>query len=71
MKDYKLEATVRRTTTDKVALVVKAENFAVAKAKALAALDTYPNAHDEDGIPYCRTYERQIDNSEVLKLDEQ
>lgn len=71
MKDYKLDVLVRRQTTDKVAMVVAAPNFAVAKAKALAALETYPNAHDEEGIPYCRTYERQQDSTEVLSLNEQ
>lgn len=69
MYRFPLVATVTRRVTDTVTLIVEADNEFEAFVKAEDALEKFPDAHFEEGIPYCYIEDRTYNDAEVLKIE--
>lgn len=66
---FPLVATVHRTVTDTVTLIVEAENEFEAFVTAEAVLEKFPDEHGEEGVPYCYIEDRTYNSAEVLKIE--
>jgi len=64
---YNLVATTIRAVTDRVLLVVEADNYTQALTKAEEVLNTFPDAHQVDNVPY--VYIEHRDNGENHIMD--
>lgn len=71
MKNFTISATVCRSVQDTISLVVKADDLAEAKQKAYKALQSFPQEHDEQDIPFCVIENREyVDVPAVIDMFE-
>jgi len=69
MPRFPLVATVQRVVTDTITLIVEADNEFEAFVKAEDVLESFPENHIIDGVPYCYIEDREYNDNTVLKIE--
>lgn len=68
MTKYVFTATVYRTVTDTMSIVVEATDAAEAHQKASQMLGCYPQPHPIEGVPFCFVENRDTGEPHLLDL---
>lgn len=68
MSKYQLTAIVDRTVTDTINLTVNADDEGEAYLVARRVLDKFPDAHEEDNVPFCQIVHRHNHSPMLVEI---